>query len=104
MADALIKLAVAHHREVEILSITPKVHLIEDHAHKQYPTFTDGIALMIEDFVGINHQDRHKLKENFKRINSVKKRNVCCEQEAPSKQFKHKTQNHHRQDTGSQLK
>ena len=45
-----IEQAVRKHREVE-LSITPKVHMIEDHVLHQYRQFPDDIALLLEDFV-----------------------------------------------------
>ena len=55
------------HRECG-LSITPKVHTMEDHAWRQFLSFTHGLALLIEDFVEKNHQDQYKIENQTKRI------------------------------------
>ena len=72
-----IKLAISNHRKMNVLSVTPKVHSIEDHAFDQYALFPDGIALMIEDFVEQNHQNGHRNEENFKRIVNPDIRAMC---------------------------
>jgi hypothetical protein len=66
-AKERIENAMRIHRECG-LSITPKVHTMEDHAWRQFLSFTHGLALLIEDFVEKNHQDQYKIENQTKRI------------------------------------
>lgn len=75
-AEKAIGEAVEKHRAMG-LSITPKVHLIEDHAIVQYRTYPDGLALLIEEFVEQNHQKGRQVEEQFKRINNLDKQANC---------------------------
>ena len=74
--EKAIKKAVSKHREVG-LSITPKVHLIEDHALFQYCNLPDGIAIFIEEFVEQNHQKGHQVEEQSKRIKNIDQQALC---------------------------
>lgn len=59
--------AIKKHREVG-LSITPKVHLIEDHVLEQFFNLPFAFFYFIEEFVEHNHQIGHKYEEQVKRI------------------------------------
>ena len=65
-----IEKAVKHHRELG-LSITPKVHLIEDHALDQFINMPYSLFYLIEEFVEQNHQKDHNFEEQVKRIKTV---------------------------------
>ena len=64
-AKERIENAMRIHRECG-LSITPKVHTMEDHAWQQFLSFTHGLALLIKDFVEKNHQDQYKIENQTK--------------------------------------
>ena len=55
-----VQSAMAKWRELN-LSITPKVHLFEDHAVEQMRNFPRGLGHKTEDFVERNHQDGIRL-------------------------------------------
>ena len=56
------------------LSITPKVHIIEDHAVRQAEKMDISFFYLIEEFVEQNHQTGHKEEERLKRIKNADKR------------------------------
>eukprot|EP00956_Cyclotella_meneghiniana_P008788 scaffold12009_cov61-Cyclotella_meneghiniana.AAC.4 len=61
LAAAITK-AVKLHRELG-LSVTPKVHLIEDHALHQFINMPYPLYYLIEEFVEQNHQKGHNVEE-----------------------------------------
>jgi hypothetical protein len=63
----LIKKAIAKHRDLG-LSITHKVHLIEDHVVEQFWRLPFAFFYFIEEFIERQHQEGHKNKEIVKRI------------------------------------
>jgi hypothetical protein len=63
----LIKKAIAKHRDLG-LSITHKVHLIEDHVVEQFWRLPFAFFYFIEEFVERQNQEGHKNKEIMKRI------------------------------------
>ena len=63
----LIKKAIAKHRDLG-LSITHKVHLIEDHVVEQFWRLPFAFFYFIEEFVERQHQEGHKNEEIVKRI------------------------------------
>ena len=71
-----IKIAVRVHRSAG-LSITPKVHIVEDHLAEQYANIPGGIAYLLEDFVEHNHQIVHRQDEQMKRIVDEQTRAEC---------------------------
>ena len=71
-----IKIAVRIHRSAG-LSITPKVHIVEDHLAEQYANIPGGIAHLLEDFVEHNHQIAHRQDEQTKRIVDEQTRADC---------------------------
>ena len=74
--EVKIARAVKKHRSVG-LSVTPKVHIVEDHLAQQYSNIPGGIALLLEDFVEHNHQIGHRHDERTKRIVDEEKRATC---------------------------
>lgn len=63
----LISIAIAKHRKLG-LSITHKVHLIEDHVVEQFWALPFAFFYFIEEFVEKNHQVGKKEEDNVKRI------------------------------------
>jgi hypothetical protein len=61
------KKAIAKHRDLG-LSITHKVHLIEDHVVEQFWRLPFAFFYFIEEFVERQNQEGHKNKEIVKRI------------------------------------
>jgi hypothetical protein len=67
--ESAIKSTLKLHRQLE-MPITPKTHLIEDHAFHQFCSFPFPLFYLIEEFVEVNHQIGHRKEETVKRIKS----------------------------------
>jgi hypothetical protein len=72
----LIKVAIAKHRELG-LSITHKVHLIEDHVVEQFKNLPFAFFYFIEEFVERNHQEGKKNEDIVKRVKNEDKRAIA---------------------------
>ncbi len=53
-------------RQLE-LSITPKVHMMEDCVWDQLNSISNGLAYVVEDFVEKNHQNEFKIEDQTKK-------------------------------------
>jgi len=69
--DAVAKKAVDKHIAL-VGNITPKVHIAEDHAVDQYLRVRPGLVrLLIEHWVERNHQDGHRIEQQFKNERNI---------------------------------
>ena len=72
----LIKVAITKHRQLG-LSITHKVHLIEDHVVEQFKNLPFAFFYFIEEFVERNHQEGRKNEDMVKRVKNEDARAIA---------------------------
>jgi len=63
-----IDAAIRKHRALDGLSITPKVHIVEDHGLKLFEEMPVSLFYCIKEFVKQNHQIGHSEEEIAKKI------------------------------------